>query len=400
MSTTPTNPIDRLLQLGLDEGELLALIEGQSLPSDRVAMIARDPELSKLVSALRADHAALGALASMRAPDGLLDSVEARLEREALMGLAQAGEASKDIPVSTIVYDNDPVIGRIFANRWTSRLAIAASVMLALGLGWSLIAPVVRSTQRPPIAINTPPAPTDVAGTSAEIKAKAESKSATTVADSANAGPSVTAAPAPSEPAVAKADTSTEPEPVAMTPERAIELARAGRLGVKVRCVSPEMARKNLVAQLPGGAALDTLANDRASIVIAQTQQIIHERAVARAKPRGAPANPGAPTLAGTGNASNPLPTPRSGEPIGAPNTQGTLDGSAWRVSIAPEENRLRTLIRRVTGKNADFSAELIELPASVDLPLPLDIDQVLWWSRPAAQWDQRLSIPVVIERP
>ena len=67
-----------------DEADLLAFVEGESLPRDRELSVAKaleaDPALARKMERMRADRAAFRALPDVKAPPGLMDAVEAALQ--------------------------------------------------------------------------------------------------------------------------------------------------------------------------------------------------------------------------------------------------------------------------------------------------------------------------------
>jgi hypothetical protein len=120
------------------ESELLDLVEGQPLaPEARAkveAALAADATLRALVDGMRADRAGLCAMAAAPAPADLLDRVEAALEREALLGLAQR-ERSAPAALNVVV------AGRIgarpwWAQGWARAGAAAAALALVSGAVW------------------------------------------------------------------------------------------------------------------------------------------------------------------------------------------------------------------------------------------------------------------------
>lgn len=91
--------------LGLTEAEVAAWVECE-LPRDRHEAVGTaidsDPNLAKLLRAMRADREAVRALPEVQAPEGLLEMVEATMERQALLGLTDGVELNNAPPVSII----------------------------------------------------------------------------------------------------------------------------------------------------------------------------------------------------------------------------------------------------------------------------------------------------------
>ncbi len=135
------------LPAGLTEADLLDALEGAPMLADRRAMVEAalrsDARLAATMDSMRADRAALAALdAGVRAPDGLLVQVEAQLEREALAALAApAGVGS--LRVSSVTIERPNPIRALLERALVRRLALAAILLLAIGLGvWGIVSGV------------------------------------------------------------------------------------------------------------------------------------------------------------------------------------------------------------------------------------------------------------------
>jgi hypothetical protein len=117
------------------EAEILDWIEGDLSPEREPALLAAlaaDPVLGRRVHAMRADREVLLRLPEERAPEALLSGVEDALERRMLMG---ESDGVQDTPsyarVSSV--KSPGVLARIVSSRSARRLALAASVLLAVG---------------------------------------------------------------------------------------------------------------------------------------------------------------------------------------------------------------------------------------------------------------------------
>lgn len=160
---TNTNPN---LPAGLQESDLLALVEGEALPRERAAAVSKalaaNPACARLVEAMRRDRAAMRAMGEAQAPAGLMDSVEAAvqqvLERQMLVGLGEGESVSDELPVSIVMPRRSPWL----AHGSGRRMAIAAGLLLVVGGGvytaMTLVAPVKPGTTGP-LASNPSSAP-------------------------------------------------------------------------------------------------------------------------------------------------------------------------------------------------------------------------------------------------
>ncbi|MBX3406988.1 MAG: hypothetical protein KF869_09505 [Phycisphaeraceae bacterium] len=134
------------LPAGLTEADLLDALEGAPMLADRranvEAAVRADPRLAAAMTGMRADRAALTTLdTSVRAPDGLLAMVEAQLEREALAALAAPATAEAGtLRISAMTIERPSPFRTLLESLLVRRLALAASLLLAIGLGmWGIV---------------------------------------------------------------------------------------------------------------------------------------------------------------------------------------------------------------------------------------------------------------------
>lgn len=166
---TPFHPL-------ISDDELLALVEQRPIPGGQPrkdairAILERDPELVRLIRSLRQDQLALCELAddpAARAPSDLLTSLEARQEREALLGIAEpAFTLTPDaLPISAVQPVKASPWQIITRSPWTRPAALAAALALAVtgvfALRSALTKPAPSGTTDPTIANSdaTTPAP-------------------------------------------------------------------------------------------------------------------------------------------------------------------------------------------------------------------------------------------------
>src|SRR5262245_22583953 len=107
MTNSPHNPARPNMP---DEADLLAWVEGESLPRERELAVARalqqDRKLARRLEAMRADRLALRALREPECPADVLAGVESALqpvlERQMLLGLSQGAPIEDHLPVSIV----------------------------------------------------------------------------------------------------------------------------------------------------------------------------------------------------------------------------------------------------------------------------------------------------------
>jgi hypothetical protein len=386
------------------------------LPASReeVVLLAlkADPRLGTLVRAMRQDRAGLLDLgrADARldpAPEGLHDAIAARLDAEALRGLAAEAEAAPgSIPVSTIEPETPGVLRILVESVWARRLSMAAAVVIVAGvgvLGW-------REARRAglvpggttPIARGDRPTLTPAPSTDTSVAHATPAPDAPATIEPEAPATTVAAA---DDPATAPETVPTPPAAPALTPERVLALASTRRLAVTVFAPPGDAARATL-------KRLDTLA-----------------RAAGReggwdAYPLG-PGHPAAPTaLAALTVPSTPAPTPDApaiamptptavaGEhggptPVlpatGAPalNVQPRPAVRAlYTAQVDPRPGAVEALLKVVRdGLPEGVRVTLRELAAPLPAPEPaLDPESVLWWTAPAGGWSVKPSVPIVVE--
>jgi hypothetical protein len=422
----------------IPEHDLLELVEG-TLPPEREAAVraavARDPRLGQLVARLRADRRALMSLGAVRAPAGLAERVEAAMEREMLLGLGGDDAAlTGPIPVSRLRPKRAPLVVRAWRSPVGRGLAVAAGLALLVGGGY--IAVMNLSPGLPSVAPGTTgPVASNDDGVSAlledepaqpvtSIAAAPEAEPALEVGEPEGAadglevavaaedlhGPPLPPEGATEAPAIATA-APQEPEP--MSPRRALELARRGKLAIVIRGPDPAAAAAGVEAlarassrpggagvweRLDGGAGSGTLARGYETIAALWSPAFVPELAapgspwspiVASREIEGE--GPFAPAPLGIG-VSLPLGVPAWRPPLAA------APAAVWAVGVEDREATLVSLLGALARKSLGERAEFVELPVAIDAPPPADPDAVLWWTQPAAAWGWRLSVPVIVE--
>ncbi|MFM9994937.1 MAG: hypothetical protein ACKVU4_03950 [Phycisphaerales bacterium] len=419
----------------IDEGDLLALIEGEALPPARAeaaaAALKHDAVLARRIEALRRDRADLLGLNAERAPAGLIRAVvaavEPAMERRMLLGLEERATPLHTEPTITVVRAARPsVLGSIFATRAGRRLALAAGLVLVVG-GASVL--MIRSgTPTPPIDIAHGGDTTRAIGSPTIVVPP--------LADAGSRGPDTIFAPGPirttgkdpqpqpfriaienpgttgitdpreamvadSTPAITVA--ATEPT-LTMDAAQALVLAREHRLLIVLRSRDAEAASNRLgrfaSRSAPSLASGWRVASDVPSNIVAS---LARDRGDALSTPPPYRFIPIDPQLA-MESREMMRPWSRATRPtammpvvLGAPEA----DGLVHMIEARLDESALASISAALAGAGRDavevrFEALAEPLPAT---PPILHADAVFWWSRPPAGWTAWTSIPVVIER-
>lgn len=372
----------------IDELDLLGWVEGD-LPRARQqpveALLAREPRLRELLDAMSRDRSTIKSLAIERAPADLLAGVEARLERDLLVGLAGADAPSLDIPVSRVVVRHERSFGRLLRRPIVRVGAIAATLLLAGSFGLLTLVNMDtgRSRAVPPVLMGAAQAP----------EGAALAKSDDTLADAAleSATP---VEPAPSLSALALGDVDESIAPVAtddaITPDRAVELLREGRLVIVVRTLDRERTLERLATihsePRPTWAMLD-----RAD-----------ETLVAALTPK--PASPD--SAIGPGVMASERESVRAFDGDGERGVIPLLDPVSRPVTPAPaiylaesdDTPRALAALRGTMNSGRSQAAHFVALDQPLPTPPPTSIDSILWWNRPPSGWVRRHTLPIVVE--
>lgn len=388
----------------IDEGDFLALVEGISIPAERAAKVrealATDPRLAELAALMRADREAVASLPAVSAPSDLLDRVEAQLEREALVGLAQNERAATTdtLPISTVI----PARKVWMTRRVGAPLAAAAAVALISGGVLMMIPPgkkpVVPQPVPEPIATNDKlpvPANNNLANSNGE---------GTVVDPEIGPGPTPAvpvidvAAKPPTDPVVPSHTVIAKSTP-AMSNADLLAAASEGRLVLRVR--ADDQAAKTRVDAMNANArtiridALDALKSNNVTMELADAI-VSRNRPVPPVKPVHIPepaplAGPDSTAVKPVGPVIPPdAPVPAHADP--APE----LSPKAYLALVPAAAESLESL-RKSMGTDA-VQAEWYVLPRGVRFDPPSDAQSILWWTAPPAAWSNRFSVPVVVQ--
>lgn len=428
------------------QAELLALIDGELDEGTERAVLARwasQPRLAATIAALVRDRAVLRGVGDVAAPAGLLDGVETYLEREALAGLSEGRVIS---PLPRV---EAPGRGWLFggSRRWVS---IAAGVALLAGgtmyltwMGW--MATRHSRTDRGYLAtLPTRPQSPSVDGGTGDARGGELAK-----ADAAHDAVSSAGAPssvAPAAPANAHVESGAvaaasqgEARAVdgtvigsgaevggpaagaAIDAAKAFELAREGRLAIRVIASDPALAMSAAAAKVNASEAGATFArldsrgstglNSAGSNSASSNSIMALAASLRRDRASGAPAGngPGATAAAAPVMASREAGNAAGGGTRASDGGQNRALGvDARKLAVVIEVGVLRApasaaelgeAIRQL-GARKGATVELVELEQSVSVDAPIDAGELMWWTRPASEWVVRVTAPVFFETP
>ncbi len=386
-----TEALHNLLNdLPIDIDTLAALVEGdlgcQEADAVREQLLAASPELATQVEMMTRDRVMLRTLGDEQPPAGLAESVIARLEREALLGLAQGDPLTDSLPISSVrVVRPSRVAGfaRWMASPAGAGLALAAMVVLAIGVGLQFL-PGGSGLGSQPGA--RPVAESD---RSLDERTLASDDSATTP---------VVAADVPDVPegerterTLADNQPAAKPDPAMLFTndwDRALALLAEGRLLVRVQSFDPEttiaqLGRYTDRAARPGEAW--RLGTDVAAPIAVAMETRFAPVVIATE-----------PTLFAASDVPEPGHDARTRRNAKAapPTALEAIYMADTRLDRAAMAS-LRSALSLGDGQVAVFE----ELALPMDLPRVLTPDAVLWWGRPASEWSERVFVPIVVER-
>ncbi|MCC6321852.1 MAG: hypothetical protein IT438_10515 [Phycisphaerales bacterium] len=404
------NP-DLDLPPGVTPDDVVDLVDGQ-LPKSREAVVIeglqRSPRLGLLVKQLRADRAEVAELAEVRIPQpvGMVDAVEAKLNREALSALvAESEEAPAAIPISSVIPHRRNVLSVLAESAWGRRLATAASLAIVAGLGFVAVQELSKAWPKPsklgPLVTNT--ASENDRGHAPEVPAVEKTEVAVVPAtpDKPESSESpITSAGDPAETAVAAA------APTGLTLAEALKLAEAGRLVIRVRSDNFEGTLRHLqdLSRASG--------RDERWRAFELNALPIEYAALASPLPESSPApesptrpdrpSHAVPTYAGDqGPGTAPKPAVVKHDATEGPSLPAARTHvRAVRIVQTSAETRALDDLLRDIAVNKSHRAAFCVLPESAATePSPaLDPESILWWSRGSSAWAKRVSVPVVVE--
>jgi hypothetical protein len=377
-----------LAELGLDEAEVLAWIEGESddgADERMQRLLKAAPVLAaRQIIAMRRDSILLNGQRVETAPDDLVASALSRaetdLERDLLVGLSDGEPIPFGLPKVKVGHSVGAIADLIF-NSVVGRVAIAAGLLVSAGtavyLGIGSLEQQAAEPTHTGLALNDAnaeldeEAPIDPGAPATELGA-ADTNNALQMTDA-------------SEPEVEQLPLA---EPMALA--RAIELSGERRLLVRVRTMSLTDTTRRLGAiagenRRVGAWSLSSRVSN---------EMLAALDAPAPRRDRTPSDRAGEPAFADDGGP--PAPVDRTElEPL-PPIPE--LRPPVYIASVRANETSLDDLLAAIT-RGAVTGIELVEL----DEPLPattpaLTRDAVLWWTRPPEEWLPRTDVPIVVQ--
>jgi len=241
----------------LDETHLLAWIEDDLAAQDRLRVeraLDANPAMRTTVQGMRTDRLALAAMGDEPAPADLLAGVADLLEREMLVGLTDQSDlaptAASQIPVSKVrpirthpawVRTITASLGSVIADRTGRRLALAAGLLIAAGgLTYFVslnINPASKSTIDP-----LTNATTTIARGNPDAGSLPTGDLPTGDNRSGSGGNSGSTGSSPTRLALDNATRADSTSDGRISLARAVELARAGQLVIRVRTADGDRA--------------------------------------------------------------------------------------------------------------------------------------------------------------
>lgn len=433
MPSTPANPGPRTP----DEGDLLAFVEGEPLPREQeravAAALAADPALARKLERMRADRSALRSMPAVAAPSGLLDAVESALqpvlERQMLLGLRDGRALEDHPPVSVVQPARRSVLGSLFAERAGRRMALAAGLLLVVGGASYFAATMIRpvSPARPleiadaarrvsaPAGPSSPrigrgpdqtaqrmlaerPVAADRSIAAAPTQAKALGGTANNASPSATLAqtkpeePPFSPPPAPSQVASAP---GLNPEDLGIDSARAVELAKQGRLVIRLRAPDPfVLSHPSVIADRVrrSSPAMWRLGDEAPP----QLASLLHAAPPPVPEPIARPSAPSAPVVA-----SDDLSKDMYGPPAPSlPRTAAPFTTQPVPTVYLVQTRLDAAAIDGLRGALAPYGEATLEESAQ---PLPLEDSlnpaAVVWWSQPPSGWTWWASVPIVIDQ-
>ena len=403
MTTAEDNPRNRG---PLSEEQLVDWIDGTLPPgqADVLSAASGRPDLKERIAQMQRQKRVLASLPEEQAPPELFDRVLAALERDALIGIA-TGEGDAMIPedhsaLTPAGRTRSPSLWQ----RATPRLAMAAGLSL-LVVGVSYFGALALSgKQKPgvlpigPVATNTTPDPRADALKASEVPAEPQ-PARTQVADAPAAAlvkaeqPSaLVALNAAENPGVGSRDLSDE---------RTLELAREGRLVVRVVAKDtralPEIERR---ASAPGSERQWRLDRQVPADVVAA---VLPGGMTQRQLP--GPTQDGEPLIIASATHSKAsLVGPFIGPGAAARWTAPAPDDALSKVRGTylvdlPRNMRGFNVVRTVFQNELKARVIFEEAPAPLDVPQRTTPESVLWWTQPSGQWVDRVTVPLIVEQ-
>jgi len=436
----------------ISDDELLALVEQRPIAPERQTALrqalANDPALVRSIRSMRADMLAMHSLAEgtdALAPADMLASVEARLEREALLGLAtlrEPDDIAAPIPISTLQPRGRSFADFTLRSSWLPRLAVAAAIALVGGAAYFAIAPLLnRPTGSHQLATRNstadiaPPAdqrpipPEALANRTTPRPALDPALDPVPAIDAPDAFASLITGPDPIASLISPGTLSNPAAPriAEISLAHALAAAQDGRLILRLHTARPlapaapdtitrRLATLSARAPLsPLSPRLSAMNSTSADGVLAMVNA--HHAAIASgaSRPSAFPAlrpSPDTPNVASprspSASPSNPsltspamAPTPPTPATTAIP-TPSFDPFNIYSASILPTELSLQQLKRLLTTADTEATFDIIPpgtpQPPALASPGAPESATIFWWNQPPRTWTPRLAVPVITQ--
>ncbi len=378
-----TRPSNFALPPGITEADLIDLVDGVLAREREGAVLAalkQHPQAGLLAKQFRADRSLVLALGDPRAPTGLAEGIESKLEAAALRDLArQSREVPRPIPISQVQLRESGILRLLLESPWTRRLATAASLAIVAGLGIVGIRAALHNLQGTPVAHTNAPNP---------IPDVTPPSPAPTIDIAAN--------PVDATPAIATTLIAATIEPIAqeLTHTLAARLASEGRLAITVRATLAGPALKRLESL---ARARDTGWHAIPLDAPAQYAMLMSPQPDA-APVTSTPNSPDPIAIAGTQTAPGAVSQPSPPSTPALPHSHPVVK-AIYTVELTPGEQPFESLLRSITDALPDAATITLRvLPQPIAAPIAIDPDSVLWWTSPTGKWSKHARVPVVVE--
>ena len=361
----------------IGEGEVMAYVEGELSPAREAqvrAWIGQRPRMQARLEDMRRERGLLSSLEDETAPAGLLEGAMQLAERAMLLDEATADFS--ELPPAPIS------IAKARRERsYLPQLAGLAAAVIVVAAGSYALWPRAPLTVPGPVAMkSSATAATPVAPAEAATEMSALAKM-----DAAPEAPSVEVAAAAEEMVGPRMPRPT----TEISRERALLLAGEGRLVVKVSALEPgrTIAAVNNLLKTAAGRELGMgLASPTAVMAM-----------VERPSPR---------VLFRDGTLEADEVIVAGPDAIAEATARGERRQHAIEVpavhavyvaEITADAAAIGALVDALSN-GPDRVVVLQELPEAPWTTPKIDEETVLWWEQPAANWDKRVSVPVVVE--
>ncbi|MCG3122750.1 MAG: hypothetical protein GIKADHBN_01151 [Phycisphaerales bacterium] len=386
------------------------MVEGRLAAEHERAVLQRwknRPEVIAFVEDAIQDRAGLASLPEVAAPVELLDRVEAVLERDSLLGAGtgeQPIEFSTGIEQGTLVSARPPRAPSFSGRRRLSPALRYAGLAAMLVLATVVTFQMVRNSGPGSSSSSIVQGPVEAAGPALTSSAadtpiamsepQAEAPGAVALSKS-----ELGAAPDRAESDIQESGTlamNELAEPAEMTADRALALAREGRLMVRVVTGSVDRA----VGRMQTGedrrlasvvSSVDASPADAERIAVAAEIARPLEFATSPLDgPTDAPS-----TLIAADRSHLPAVSLRTERPV---IERRQARRAVARVDVAPSAEAIDSL-KDALGTRGTF-VQFVELSDPIPSQPAFRPEQALWWTQPPSTWTPTIGIPVVFEQP